>query len=893
MSTLPAEARLLLREGKNRQTKQNRRRKRERNKSFRKRCKGKEKPVRRTQEYKEFDKVTVYQTTIYFYASCYDVIHQVSIFVRLLKQEEIGMTNRTDFINVGVKEQLCQQAKNQIGIVRAVLWALLGFVVGLGNMMLEISPFGAALCAAAPQKYLLPAALGSASGSLLLADLTALGGVHTITFQYAAAVLLICIVRLSAKKHSDGKIAQALEHSALGTPILAFSGMILPSLAVDFAVGINGYSLMISLAEAVLAGACSYFLGKSLRVFSLGQGLFALKRADFVSVALTACVLIVSLSNITVAGISLGRLTASFLVLLCALLGKERWGATAGILCGAAVSFAMFPKMQLLGVYALAGLAAGAFCSLGKFGCAGVFAMTFGAMSVMTVPMDPLPLLYETLIATVALMLCPKNRLQSLQNQLFRCAVSRGEQTVRRLMLERLEESSCALREIAYTTQEISRRIDRTRAGSLEQVYDDAVDRVCMRCGLKTRCWQQEYSDSINVFSHLTPVLRQNGSVCEEDFIYPLSARCTRRDQLAKQINAGYRELTAKEGMSRKVARVRSVVTDQFEGLAGLLGDLAREMCGISQGEEQMTARVSDYLEQIRLPVKRLSCYRDREGRSFIHMDLEPYRCAGLKTETLSDELSRVCDCEIDLPQKTEMTLHTEQGEQRVTRFVFREKAEYQAEYANSQHICQGYRMCGDACRTFTDRRSIAHIILSDGMGSGSAAAVDSNMTVSLITKLIDAGVGYQAALKIVNSALLVKSGEESLSTIDITAVNLYTGQAKFYKAGAAPTYIRRGKRAGIVESTSLPAGILTAVEFEQSSVKLSDGDLVVMVSDGATASGGDWIKAVVEHFPQEGNLQALCDDIASTARLRRNDNHDDDITVAACRIRRVRAAVE
>ena len=94
----------------------------------------------------------------------------------------------------------------------------------------------------------------------------------------------------------------------------------------------------------------------------------------------------------------------------------------------------------------------------------------------------------------------------------------------------------------------------------------------------------------------------------------------------------------------------------------------------------------------------------------------------------------------------------------------------------------------------------------------------------------------YTAALKIVNSALLVKSGEESLSTVDIAAVNLYTGQAHFYKAGAAPTFIRRGSRTGMVESTSLPAGILTAVEFEKSSVQLRDGDLIVMVSDGATA---------------------------------------------------------
>ena len=411
---------------------------------------------------------------------------------------------------------------------------------------------------------------------------------------------------------------------------------------------------------------------------------------------------------------------------------------------------------------------------------------------------------------------------------------------------------------------------------------------VCLKCGLKTRCWQQEYSDTANVFNHLTPVLRQNGSVCEEDFIYPLSARCTRRAQLAQQVNAGYQELTRKEGMSRKVARVRSVVTDQFEGLGELLEGLSRELCSIGGYEERTAVRVQEYLEQERCPAKHSDCYRDREGRIFVRIDLAPHRVARLDLARMAKELSQVCGCDFDLPQKTERTEPNAAGEQeRLIRLSFREKAAYQAEYACSQHICQGCRLCGDAWQGFTDQRSVAHIVLSDGMGSGTAAAVDSNMTVSLIVKLIEAGVDYTAALKIVNSALLVKSGEESLSTVDIAAVNLYTGQAHFYKAGAAPTFIRRGSRTGMVESTSLPAGILTAVEFEKSSVQLRDGDLIVMVSDGATACGSEWIGAVIDHFAPDGDLQALCDDIASTARLRRNDNHDDDITVAACRIQK------
>jgi stage II sporulation protein E len=172
-------------------------------------------------------------------------------------------------------------------------------------------------------------------------------------------------------------------------------------------------------------------------------------------------------------------------------------------------------------------------------------------------------------------------------------------------------------------------------------------------------------------------------------------------------------------------------------------------------------------------------------------------------------------------------------------------------------------------------------MLISDCMGSGSGAAVDSAITVDLLSRLIDANVAYDPALKIINSALLVKTGEESLATIDITAVDLYSGRADLYKAGAAPTFVRRHQRTGYVESISLPVGILNAVEFEKSSLQLSAGDMIVMVSDGATTSGLDWIRHTIDRFDSD-DLQSLCDDIAATARAKRSDNRDDDITVLA-----------
>lgn len=157
--------------------------------------------------------------------------------------------------------------------------------------------------------------------------------------------------------------------------------------------------------------------------------------------------------------------------------------------------------------------------------------------------------------------------------------------------------------------------------------------------------------------------------------------------------------------MSRKVARVRSVVTDQFEGLGELLEGLSQELCGISGYEERMMAQVREYLEHERCQLRRVDCYRDRQGRVFLQIDLEPYRVARLELERMSMDLSSVCDCAFALPQKLEITETDPSGrQQRAVRLRFCERAEFTAEFAASQHTCQGCRLCGDACQSFTDR---------------------------------------------------------------------------------------------------------------------------------------------------------------------------------------------
>ena len=88
------------------------------------------------------------------------------------------------------------------------------------------------------------------------------------------------------------------------------------------------------------------------------------------------------------------------------------------------------------------------------------------------------------------------------------------------------------------------------------------------------------------------------------------------------------------------------------------------------------------------------------------------------------------------------------------------------------------------------------------------------------------------------------------------------------------------------MDAVSLPAGILSGVEFEESSLTLAEGDMVVMVSDGAVTEGCDWILKMMEENAGE-NLDKLCQRIANSARLRRSDGREDDITVVAFRLSR------
>ena len=269
-------------------------------------------------------------------------------------------------------------------------------------------------------------------------------------------------------------------------------------------------------------------------------------------------------------------------------------------------------------------------------------------------------------------------------------------------------------------------------------------------------------------------------------------------------------------------------------------------------------------------------CIVDRFNR----MRVEVYSSSALKTSgsEIAIEFSELLERKLGAP--TAVSAGT------MTKTVFFEEARYRVEFFCAQKAAVGNRISGDCCEHFSDTGGFFHGILSDGMGTGGRAAVDSIMTCSFVSKLLKSGFGFDSALKLINSALLVKAGGESLATLDICCIDLYTGSTRFLKAGGVSSFVRRGSDVTMVEGCSLPIGILQGINFDRHDLTLKDGDMVVMITDGAIVTSpesfADEVRALNEQTAKSAaeRLLELCCPGGESPR--------DDVTVAVGFIREV-----
>lgn len=342
------------------------------------------------------------------------------------------------------------------------------------------------------------------------------------------------------------------------------------------------------------------------------------------------------------------------------------------------------------------------------------------------------------------------------------------------------------------------------------------------------------------------------------------------RDSMSEQ------EYICREIVLEKTNQIRMVASDQFFSIADMLGDLALEFDEAEMFDSTASSRIRRLLGDYDIYPINISAIEDKFGRMRVEI-LTDYGVDGLDDPTLCQEIGRIC------------SRYFEKG--RITNFKdesmlsFFERPSYKLSVGFCQHSAEG-ELCGDTVKVINDNKGHTILIISDGMGKGSRAALDGAMGAGLLSRLINAGFGFDSALKVVNSALLVKSNDESLATLDIANIDLFTGKCEMFKAGAPAGYIIKNANVTKCELTSMPAGILRGIEFAKRTAVLGLDDVVVLMSDGITDIGEDWLKNIIQECYYMDSQQSA-NYILDSAKKQCENQQMDDMSVIVARLER------
>ncbi|MBQ2896018.1 MAG: SpoIIE family protein phosphatase [Oscillospiraceae bacterium] len=737
---------------------------------------------------------------------------------------------------------------------------ILGFLGGSARFFGRCGPFGLALagrCGSGPAGV--SCVLGAALGYLLR------GGASQ-GIRYVSALILIYTAayvfrdtRLAAHSSFMSFVVAAL--TALTGALRFFDSFLLLETAVDL------------MAETLLAGLSTYFF--TLALSGEQAETEQEEQRAFVGNVLLCCVGVMALCGVEIwSTISLGRLAAVFLVLVCAYGGGASVGCVGGLILGAAVDIAGGETPVFSMCYALAGLLAGLLCRRGRllFLLCFVLADALGIFWNWTAVPGPGGL-YEVFISSVIFQLLPSSCLTFLTGALRTVGMGSGEAALRRYTARRTRDLADAFRELYETVRQNVE--DERNDNDIATVYDRAAEQVCADCRRKGECWHRDYMDTLSVLNDATEALRRRGRLLMDDLPPRFTERCDNADEFMDAVNAELRSMTFRRRLRARLEENRTAAYGQFRYLAGVLDAVADELKNSSGPVTLAERRLLRYLNSQDIDAE-VSVFRDHSGR--LRVILEGPRLAQLTANAAYlDKLSSLLSVRLCRPAAP----GRESG-----RLVLMEAEPLSVSVGVAAVKKEGENVSGDRGTYFKTEQGVLCVLLSDGMGSGESAAQESVSTVRILERFLRAGVEPGTAMRILNSVMLLKNGENwGYATVDLMCIDLFTGEASFYKYGAAPSYVRNGRSVRRVKGISLAAGILSG-EGEAPDVvrmELKPGGLAIIASDGVITRQSDgWLRELLLGY-EGSDTRELARRVLREAMEQYGCS--DDMTVLAVRV--------
>lgn len=322
----------------------------------------------------------------------------------------------------------------------------------------------------------------------------------------------------------------------------------------------------------------------------------------------------------------------------------------------------------------------------------------------------------------------------------------------------------------------------------------------------------------------------------------------------------------------------RVAVATQLTEISGIMEGAIRRAYDTKE-DTALERKLKRALHKKGILLKKAYIYENENQKKEVYLTLRTKKKCCIQNREVAEKLS-------DVLGTTMMPSHDARAFVRneYTNTCFLEKTNFEVVYGMERCVGDYQQISGDSF-SFLQREDGQFLAsLSDGMGTGLNAYQESERVVDLLEQFLEAGFSKETAVKMINSALVLRTDGKTFSTIDISSIDLYSGVCEFLKIGAATSFIRRGNWVETITSTSLPAGIFQKTDFEKTCRKLYDGDMVVMVTDGVldvlpVEHQEKLMKDIILEHPTN-NPKELADYIISRVRQYKNGRFCDDMTV-------------
>ena len=771
------------------------------------------------------------------------------------------------FQRVGnVQSQGNRQAALRLTLRDAVC-AGLGVALSCAKVFTGFTPFGVAFYGAVftRKKWAIPFFAVSA-GTLIACHGMAM-------FKYMAVMAIFTLL---------AGIWDGMQRTGWKAAVLG-GGLLLAGLVPKIPGGLLLYDAMLCVCEAFLCYVGVWMMDKAMPLLTSYRDRQHLSPEELISVTAVLALVVLSLSGIPpFLGLKVSNILSILLILTLNLNGGMGAGAVVGIVVGTICSVGTYNMGNIVGAYAFAGLVSGLFKPFQKWGVCLGFILANAVVTVfLNGSTEVLINIYEIFFASALLFLLPREVCDFFSEFTGKTVICESgapayRDKMQAVVYEKLQGVATSFAELAdiYINAGADSKAEAQR--DCMRLFNQTAEEVCATCGLRYTCWQKQFQNTYQYMFAMLGHAEKNGKIDQRDLPKGFRDRCIHVDAFLEAFHHRYELYRLERMWKNRLAENRALVRDQLGSVSAIIGSLAQQVDVLLDGELEGRVRVA--LDQAGYcPVQVLALTRDGDVRIELKFDRDGY-----KTDAdylLQPVISEAVGCGMRL-----LDSQVQDGAMHIT---YRSREQFCTMTGTARRSRDGAEVCGDNFTTLSLPDGTFVAAVSDGMGSGQAAANQSQHAIELLEQFLESGFDRAVTIKLINSSLLLSSVCEMFATIDLCAINLRAGCAEFIKIGAAPSYIKTDDGVEEVQASSLPAGIVREIQPDTVTCQLQGESIVVLVSDGISGAGGDaegsWVRQALLEMKTR-NPQIIADKLVEKAALRAG-GETDDMTALAIRV--------